>query len=324
MASRWVDSGIDWANLDLYKERQSWVIDELYRAMREKLSILRYSRNFTSSVEPWDLSYSLRDYNKVDEIVETILAWLSPTYSSLERDKGQNMFFDNVADVTTWTPSFTGQPWKGAEWFDSSVGGNFEGLVGDLSLLRDWSVGSSRIDADLLSLIYTVLTNLNEFFDFSKYVNRYEPPAPNDFEGDGFTFAVAQADFLADAGIARATTESFVQNRFVSNRYRLRQYTSHVKGSLNARNSNDVFVDVSNDDYKTVWFLDEVQGGIKFPELTYGQFFLTPQVGGEGVLSIAPYPFPYFRDSTTFYTASNSGRFYHVMPMTSTIVEYHN
>ena len=69
MASRWVDSGIDWANLDLHKERTSWVIDELYRAFKERESMLLYYTDQIGTLPTWDVDASMRDANKVDEIM---------------------------------------------------------------------------------------------------------------------------------------------------------------------------------------------------------------------------------------------------------------
>ena len=110
MASRWDTSGIDWANLDLYKERQSWVIDELYRATLEKESIMRYMRNIDSSVSSWDSLESLRDYEKINSIIEKLSYWLEPVYAS-GTTNGEYSFFDHVADpVADWTANIGTYP----------------------------------------------------------------------------------------------------------------------------------------------------------------------------------------------------------------------
>ena len=171
MASRWVDSGIDWANLDLHKERTSWVIDELYRAFKERQSIYRFvkeNNGGSPNVGSWDLLDSYRDTEKLNSIIIELQDWLTTdtTFSGGENNKAG--WADHTVD-SAGKPAVFQSNFRGVPNFNLAIGGNLENLIGvNLSPIRDWSMPVNyRIDSDLLNIIYKILINL-------KYVLPYK------------------------------------------------------------------------------------------------------------------------------------------------------
>lgn len=177
MASRWTTSGIDWANLDLHKERTSWVIDELYRAFSEKKALYTQMKSDSpsSNVALWDVDAGIRDQEKVYEMLSTFTTWLSQT--------NPNFFPANNTTFLGWhdyTVDDTGgsyvsnSPFDGVSYFTMSAGGNFETLIGvSLARLRDWGFTGTppatmfRIDTELLIMIYKILINLTQIMPYN-------------------------------------------------------------------------------------------------------------------------------------------------------------
>ena len=324
MASRWVDSGIDWANLDLHKERTSWVIDELYRATKEKLSIIRYMSYESTSVEAWDFNAGIRDAEKIDEIITIIKAWLVITYDPNEHSFGEAVFYDHTADQSTWNTDFQEKPWMGAKWFDISVGGNFELLIGDLSLIRDWSIGSSRITSDLLSLIYAVLVGLEyAYSEFKRYLTESVPTIINTWDGRDTVFSTALAEYNADPGTLSNNTVSFIQQRKPSATYILTHSNTNVGSSADARDSSGILADISSDDFKTIYFYEAVNGATEFSSFTYLSWANSLNVGGVSSPGAVAFPFTGFSDTGgTTYNASARG-LQKIVPLSETLVKYY-
>lgn len=205
MASRWVDSGIDWANLDLYKDRQSWVIDELYRAFKERQAVYSYSKDITTSVDAWDFNHSLRDYEKINEIITEFQEWLTTDdytiWPSNQRNRGawQDFTIDSTGDSVQLS-----LPYRGIPFFTLTALGSLETLVGSsLAPIRDWTFPNNyRIDGDLLALIYNILINLKTY---CPYFHSGFGSAPNRIIGKTMFF---DQDFWTVSGTDWNDTET--------------------------------------------------------------------------------------------------------------------
>jgi len=171
MASRWDTSGIDWANLDLYKERQSWVIDELYLAFKERdaLMVQMRSGSSVSNVASWDFNHSTRDYNKINTMLSRMQEWLH-IGSFTRGQKHQAGWHDHTVDSIGDAISTSGNvAYRGIPYFTMAALGSFETLCGvSLAPLRDFTEPINyRIDADLLTMIYKILINLKEVLPYN-------------------------------------------------------------------------------------------------------------------------------------------------------------
>jgi len=319
MASRWTDSGIDWANLDLHKERTSWVIDELYRATLEKESIMRYMRNIDSSVSSWDSLESLRDYEKINSIIEKLSYWLEPVYAS-GTTNGEYSFFDHVADpVADWTANIGTYPFFGAKWLDLSVGGNLELTVGSLSLIRDWSIGSTRIGSDLLQLIYDVLEQLNQVFATGERGANPQSyltgkggalgtplPLSTDHLGQDNDFATAVAEYDASSvlefGSRTQIVQKLPQGTGGAGNIKLSGTYCTWGDGFSPRDSGDNVISMNGGSFSIVWFWGD-NAKTEFPSITYDVFAVNNNVGGVVSEGVPIVPFGGFIDDSAEYWA---------------------
>jgi hypothetical protein len=171
MASRWDTSGIDWANLDLYKERQSWVIDELYLAFKERDALMVQARagNTSSVVTSWDFNHSTRDYNKINTMLSRMQEWLH-IGSFTRGQRHQAGWHDHTVDSIGDAISTSGNvAYRGIPYFTMAALGSFETLCGvSLAPLRDFTEPTNyRIDSDLLTMLYKILINLKEIMPYN-------------------------------------------------------------------------------------------------------------------------------------------------------------
>tara|TARA_R110000824_G_scaffold218492_3_gene405209 strand:+ start:34 stop:1029 length:996 start_codon:yes stop_codon:yes gene_type:complete len=170
MASRWVGSGIDWANLDLFEDRQSWVIDELYLAFKERDALMVQTRSGSSvsNVSAWDFSHSIRDYEKVNQMLLRMQDWFI-TGSFTAGQKNQAGWHDHTVVSTGVTISASNVAYRGIPYFTMAALGSFETLCGvSLAPLRDFTEPTNyRIDADLLTMIYKILINCKEIMPYN-------------------------------------------------------------------------------------------------------------------------------------------------------------
>jgi hypothetical protein len=212
MASRWVDSGIDWANLDLFEDRTSIVIDELYRAFKEREALVIQTRSDlpTSTVQAWDINANIRDYEKINEIMTTFGLWLTEADPNTFPANNKTYLgwhdhtFDSVGESRLVNTSYFGIP-----YFTMAAGGVFELLTGvSLATLRGWSFPNSvRLDADLLTMIYKILINLKEILPYNGSRFQGKPTVTSfgvmesrlaDWEGTGVDWTATEADYIAD------------------------------------------------------------------------------------------------------------------------------
>ena len=171
MASRWDTSGIDWANLDLYKERQSWVIDELYLAFKERDALMVQIRSGSdvSNVSSWDFNHSIRDYEKINIMLLKMQSWLhvgSFTRGQTDQAGWHDHTVNSVGDSISTSGNVA---YRGIPYFTMQALGSFEVLCGvSLAPLRDFTEPTNyRIDADLLTMIYKILINLKEVLPYN-------------------------------------------------------------------------------------------------------------------------------------------------------------
>jgi hypothetical protein len=305
MASRWVDSGIDWANLNLHKERTSWVVDELYRGFKEREAIFDYYTQEASSVVAWDVDASMRDENKLDEIMIGLKLWLNSSTSNYAR------FFDTTVDPNgqaTTTGFLNGLP-----YFDSVALGNLETLVGvSLAQIRAWDVTAQRIDSDLLTMIYLVLAELNEIITIRR-PNNFAPPRPTDVwqwgsdVWDETESNWATAISVYDAATATPNTTDFIGelvNSWASSSYRIR----HVNVDLSDgdfRDSANVAIAVTDLAVRGYNYTYS-QAGLTYPIFTYDEFVLVNLVAGS--LQVQDVTHPYAFTEATSAANSQSTR----------------
>jgi hypothetical protein len=297
MASRWVDSGIDWANLNLHKERTSWVIDELYRAFKERESMLNYYTDKESSVLSWDLDGSMRDANKVDEIMIGLQTWLNSLTNNYSR------FFDTTIDPNG--QAITSGFLNGLPYFDSVALGTLETLVGvSLEQIRNWDVTQVRINSDLLKMIYLVLIELSDIITINRN-NPFQPPRPTQnlwdgtvekWNGAGANYATSIADYNADTGTI-ITGEYPSADLINGGSYTIRhENTTMVEVSFKDSSNNAITpADLSVKGYK---YTEKTFGSsAEFPFLTYDEFTLSSGVLGEIVIQEIAHPIA-FTDET--------------------------
>ena len=168
MASRWVDSGINWNNIQNY--RTSWVIDELYLAFKEKEALFQFHREINlDPISIWDIRHPLRDQEKLYEIISTLHEWLRSDYANFKAimDGGGTHQWIGWLDNTT---SFIGDsvntalPYGGVPCWNSDALGALEVATGkDLEFIRNPLTGN-RIGLEELESIHLVLLELTNLF----------------------------------------------------------------------------------------------------------------------------------------------------------------
>jgi len=241
MASRWVDSGINW--LATENNRTSWVIDELYLAFKEKEALFQYHRDpiLSSAMGVWDIRHSLRDQEKLFEIINTLHEWLRSDYANWDAI----MAGGGVHQWIGWfdnTTSFLGNalntalPYGGVPCWNSDIGGALEVATGiDLGFIRNPS-SNYRIDSDLLEDIYKILIKLTNLFcvgwvqkgGFTRsYVYDVNPTAyviganVDSWSGsDSSSLAVAETNYINDTvnNTDLNVVDFYEENFFVSDR----------------------------------------------------------------------------------------------------------
>lgn len=329
MPSRWTDSGIDWANLNLHKERTSWVIDELYRAMKEKDSLVRYARDIESAVNSWDSLYSQRDEIKLDEIITQIMLWLEPVFDSGTVLDGQYAFYDYQADIVSdWTPLFATSPYFGAKWFDSSIGGNLELLVGDLSMLRDWDVTQSRISSELLQLIYDVLSALTIIYACNSrgatrniYTSGLNTASflSTSYLGQDAVFATAVSEYNASSTADKNNDTEVAQIQSFS-QWRLTGIDCVWGDGVSPRDSSNNVISMNGGVFYNLWYWDN-ETSLEFPSVTYDVFNLTTNIGGTVVSGTSVDDFPNFQNNTNSYKAR--ARTFPLIELDDHIIQYY-
>lgn len=325
MASRWVDSGIDWANLDLFEDRTSIVIDELYRAFKERESILDYYTDEESSVITWDLDASSRDENKLDEIMLGLQTWLSTPPSSSTSDYSK--FFDTTSSPDGTTVTAQADFLKGFPYFDSVALGSLETLVGvSLEQIRNWDVTTQRINSDLLTMIYLVLAELNEIIAID-VVNRFRPweqsharnlwdDISEEISINDNNYLDAKADYDATPLVPSVSFRPWgrLDNDYLSGTsYDIRHINASLEsyGFRNSLNSPIVPVD-SNLKFFNYTILDAV-GELEYASLTYDTFTLVSSTGGDMVVFDEAHPFPFIENLSTDQPQTSSSRTYPVV-----------
>ena len=187
MASRWVDSGINW--LDVTQNRTSWVIDELYLAFKEKCSLFYYYRNTNlDSIELWDFHHYKRDQEKLNEIILTLHEWLRSDYASfpaIMNASGVHEWIGWHDDTTSYIGNTvdTNQTYGGVPCWNSDAGGALEVDTGvDLGFIRVID-SNIRINAGILQDLFTILSRLEKQFvvrwrkvNGSNYIYGASPP----------------------------------------------------------------------------------------------------------------------------------------------------
>ena len=304
MASRWVDSGIDWANLDLHKERTSWVIDELYRAFKERQAIFDYYTQVASSVVTWDINTSMRDENKIDEIMIELGIWLNSLTNNYAR------FYDTTveADGQATTTGFL----NGLPYFDSVALGNLETLVGvSLAQIRNWDVTAQRINSDLLQMIYLVLAELNEIITIRR-PNNFAPPRPTDVWQWGSTWwdetesNWTNAINTYDVAVGTAGTNDFIGdlvNSWGTSSYRIRHTNVNLSDG-DFRNSSNVGI-LNTSLVIRGYNYTYAQTTATFPVFTYDEFVLVNPVGD--TLHVQNISHPYaFIEATSAATSQSA------------------
>tara|TARA_R110000764_G_scaffold163865_1_gene251006 strand:+ start:337 stop:1311 length:975 start_codon:yes stop_codon:yes gene_type:complete len=298
MASRWVDSGIDWANLDLHKERTSWVIDELYRAFKERKSLFDYYTQKESSVISWDVDASMRDENKLDEIMIELKIWLNSLTNNYAR------FFDTTVDPNgqATTLGFL----NGLPYFDSTALGNLETLVGvSLEQIRNWDVTAQRIDSDLLQMIYLVLAELNEIITIRR-PSGFAPPQPTDiWLQSSVTWDEDEANWTDaitayDSAIGTPNTADFIgelSNSWSASAYRLR-HVNIVLSDGDFRDSSNVGI-LPTDLVIRGYNYTYSQTTATFPVFTYDEFVLVNLVGGELQVQDITHPYAFIESTAS-------------------------
>ena len=295
MASRWVDSGIDWANLDLHKERTSWVIDELYRAFKEREQMLLYYTDKIGSISPWDLNAGIRDANKLDEIMLGLQTWLNSLTNNYSR------FFDSSSspDGQSITTGFL----NGLPYYDSTIGGSLELQVGvSLDQIRNWDVTAQRLNSDLLQMIYLVLIELKEIISVVKS-SPFFPIQPSNnawdgsselWDGSGVDFASADSDYTSDLGSSGNSTGGQLENSFTgATNYDLLHRNSKLVND-NFLNSSNIPISSADLLIKGFNYTEKESGGDdEFTELTYDVFQLSNGVGGEIIVFNETHPFSF-------------------------------
>jgi hypothetical protein len=241
MASRWVDSGINWINTEGF--RTSWVIDELYLAFKEKEALFQYHRDpvLSFAMPTWDIRHSLRDQGKVFEMINTLHEWLRSDYANWDAimiGGGTHQWigwFDN-------TTSFVGDaldtalPYGGVPCWNSDIGGALEVETGvDLGFIRI-PESNYRITSELLEDIYQILIKLTNLFcvgwvqkgGFTRsYVYDVNPTkyviganTETWFGDDGSSLATAETNYINDTSSTSIdnTVDFYVENFFVDDR----------------------------------------------------------------------------------------------------------
>ena len=316
MASRWVDSGIDWANLNLHKERTSWVIDELYRAFKERESILDYYTDEESSVLAWDSDANTRDENKLDEIMLGLQTWLSTPASS--STSNYSRFFDTTSSPDGTTLTAQADFLRGFPYFDSVALGSLETLVGvSLAQIRNWDVTAQRIDSDLLTMIYLVLAELNEIIAID-VVNRFRPweqshakniwnSVSSGTNAEGSTYANAVSIYNANPLASTVSDWGYLENKYIGS---IDYDIEHINTSLEAygfRNSLNVGISPSDANLKFFnYILLSNTGETEFSTLTYDTFDLVSSSAGDMDIFNESYPqtFTEWSSGDPYQTAS--------------------
>ena len=314
MASRWVDSGIDWANLDLHKERTSWVIDELYRAFKERESMLDYYTDQEASVIAWDSDANTRDENKLDEIMIGLQTWLNSLTNNYSR------FFDTTStpDGQAITTGFL----NGLPYFDSVALGTLETLVGvSLAQIRTWDVTAQRIDSDLLTMIYLVLAELSEVITINRD-NPFQPVRPSEnlwsgdieqWNGTGANYATAIADYNSDPGI---TAGGQYPSADLDNVYSIGYDIKHDNMNMvevDFKDSSNVAISSADLAVRGYVYIEkQFAGSNEFPFLTYDEFALSSGVAGEISIQDIAHPIA-FADITATGSRTSRARIYPVV-----------
>ena len=301
MASRWVDSGINWAGLTQYDSNFSFVVNELYLAYSEKRAIVKFIRITESSVPAWDVAnVEKRMVNQVDEIIEGFKYMLDDgTGDTPITSTDRYCYLDYTADISLYTPNRLTKL-SGLPMFTLDALGGLESITGSLARIRDWNPADDRIDSDLLTLIYKVLIALDtvgmEYTSSLNFINSryFKASTLNErYTGTDVNYATALAEYIADTPNSTGSYESLLEVEESSGAYTFTQWRSFHTYGADSRDSKNVVASTFN--YDIYWYNDDF-GDSQLSTITYFDFTKTTGITDTpiGVVShpFTPWPTP--------------------------------